>query len=155
MTADVPFLDPDAPADRGRFDRAVVLFNAGAYYDAHEDWESLWHEAHGAERRWLQGLIQIAAAFVHWSRGHFASGFSRLICQGREKLAGYEGRTWGVDFAAFWDALHAWQEHADDVASGAATLRGAGPDTPPHLAWLPTHEPDPLPVEEVEDDGEA
>ena len=63
----MPPLDPEDPLDRGRFDRAVVLFNAGAFYDAHEDWEDLWHEAEGRERldlvagKPLQALIGLCS----------------------------------------------------------------------------------------------
>lgn len=141
-----PPLDPDAPLDRGRFDRGVVLFNAGAFYDAHEDWEALWHEAEGAERLWLQGLIQVAAAFVHWSRGFHASGFSRLLVQAREKTEHYTGRTWGLDWPRAWAALGPWFAHGLAVSAGAG-LRD-GPAAPPTLHALPDHESDPLPVED-------
>ena len=142
----MPPLDPEDPLDRGRFDRAVVLFNAGAFYDAHEDWEDLWHEAEGRERLWLQGLIQVAAAFVHWSRGFHASGFGRLLVQAREKLEGYEGRTWGLDWPRLWADLEPWFAHGVAVAGGAS-LRGAGPAGPPTLMAAAGYESDPLPID--------
>jgi predicted metal-dependent hydrolase len=37
-------------------------FNRGEFFLAHEHWERAWLELAGDERRWLQGLIQIAAA---------------------------------------------------------------------------------------------
>ena len=46
------------------FDRGVAHFNARRFYEAHEDWEELWHEAEGDEKRWLQGLIQISPRTV-------------------------------------------------------------------------------------------
>ncbi|MGE0190650.1 MAG: DUF309 domain-containing protein [Planctomycetota bacterium] len=143
----MPPLDPQAPEDRGRFDRGVVLFNAGAFYDAHEDWEDLWHEAEGAERLWLQGLIQIAAAFVHWSRGFHASGFARLLEQAREKVDGYAGRTWGVDWPRLKADLAPWYAHGRVVAAGA-DLKASGPASPPQVHAVPGYEIDPLPIEE-------
>ena len=63
----------------------MTRFNARLFYEAHEDWEDLWHEAEGDERRWLQGLIQIAAAFFHVERGFHATGFVKLVREGWAK----------------------------------------------------------------------
>lgn len=46
--------------------RAIVLFNAGYYWEAHETWEGLWH-AHGRQgvtADLIKGLIKLAAAGV-------------------------------------------------------------------------------------------
>ena len=102
-------MDPETGADgfltaeaaRGLFDRAVAHWNAGRYFESHEDWETLWHEAEGARRAWLQGLIQFAAAFHHFGRGG-ASGFSKLVRSAAERAGGYAGDTAGIDFAALW-----------------------------------------------------
>ncbi|XSG73285.1 DUF309 domain-containing protein [Herpetosiphon llansteffanensis] len=52
------------------FIQGYELFNAGHYWHAHEAWEAQWLQRSGAERSLLQGLIQTAAALVHWSRGN-------------------------------------------------------------------------------------
>ena len=50
------------------------LFNAGAWWEAHEAWEQRWHVATGDERAFLQALILLAAAlhkrWVHGSSAH-------------------------------------------------------------------------------------
>jgi hypothetical protein len=46
-------------------DEAVALFDAERYWEAHEVLESLWRVAEGDEKRLLQGLILVCAAFVH------------------------------------------------------------------------------------------
>ena len=58
-------------ADR-LFDRAVAHWNAHGFHAAHEDWETLWNDAEGGRRAWLQGLIQYAAALFHFDRGFYA-----------------------------------------------------------------------------------
>lgn len=131
---------------RGRFDRAVVLFNAGEFYEAHEDWEALWLEAEGDHRLWLQGLIQYAAAFVHYSRGFHASGFHRLMVQATEKVRDYEGDTEHMDWPAFWEAIQPWIAHGKAVAAGAE-LEVAGLPAPPTIGYEPLYEPRPLPLE--------
>jgi len=49
----------------------VDLFNAAYLWEAHEAWEAVWHAAgHDTSvGRFLQGLIQIAAALLHHHRG--------------------------------------------------------------------------------------
>jgi predicted metal-dependent hydrolase len=39
------------------------LFNGGQFWEAHEAWEQLWLEAEGVDKLFLQGLIQLAAAY--------------------------------------------------------------------------------------------
>ena len=135
----------DAPRDergfllpaavRGLFDRAVAHWNAGRYFEAHEDWETIWIDAEGARREWLQGLIQFAAAFTHYGRGG-ASGFGKLMRTAAEKARGYGGDTEGLDFARLWAELQPWIAHGDRVAAGADLARGA-PEPIPTLRLLP------------------
>jgi uncharacterized protein len=51
--------------------RAVALFNAGYYWEAHEVWEVLWHAAgrHGPTADVLKALIKLAAAGVKVREG--------------------------------------------------------------------------------------
>ena len=37
-------------------------FERGEFFEAHEHWEAAWNGSAGDERRWIQGLIQIATA---------------------------------------------------------------------------------------------
>jgi hypothetical protein len=67
------------------FERGVELFNTRRFFDAHEVWEEIWLPATGHEKRFLQGIIQIAAAFHHHSRGNFI-GTESLLRAGAAKL---------------------------------------------------------------------
>jgi hypothetical protein len=58
--------------------RACDEFNAGRYFECHETLEEIWHEEQGEVRDLYKGLIQLAAAFVHISRGNFI-GANRLL----------------------------------------------------------------------------
>ena len=49
--------------------RAVQLFNDERYWEAHEVLEYLWKNATGVEREILNGIILVAAAFVHDEKG--------------------------------------------------------------------------------------
>lgn len=128
--------DPGAPArTQGLFDRAVVYFNAEAFFEAHEDWETLWNEAEGPRREWLQGLIQFAAGFHHAVRGT-ASGFAKLMRTAAAKAGPYAGDTQGIDFARLWADLQPWVVHGARVANGHA-LRTDEPPTFPKITYKP------------------
>src|SRR2546428_4999750 len=55
---------------RAHLIRARELFNAGDYWAAHEALETVWRSiiSDDAAPAW-QGLIQAAAALLHWQRG--------------------------------------------------------------------------------------
>jgi len=46
------------------------LYEAGEFFTAHEAWESVWLGLAEPEKTFLQGLIQVTAAFHHWQRGN-------------------------------------------------------------------------------------
>jgi uncharacterized protein len=50
--------------------RGVQLFNHGHYFEAHEVLEDVWRTARADERKFLQGLVQLAVAFHHHSNGN-------------------------------------------------------------------------------------
>ena len=56
----------------------IKLFNREKYFEAHEILESRWRKEKGEARDFYQGLIQIAAAFVHLKRGT-PEGAQRLL----------------------------------------------------------------------------
>ena len=74
------------------FARAVTLFNAGYYWEAHEEWESLWHRAGrtGLAADYLKGLIKLAAAGVKL-RERNASGVERHAQRAHELFESVEG----------------------------------------------------------------
>lgn len=63
-------------ANRKKFHDGIILFNSGEFFKAHEVWEEIWLAAEEPEKTFLQGLIQIAAAFHHYSRGNRNGGQS-------------------------------------------------------------------------------
>src|SRR3989304_4557172 len=69
-------------------DRACAEFNAGLFYECHESLEEIWQEERGPVRDLYKGLIQVAAAFVHLSRGNYA-GAERLCRTALAYLAPY------------------------------------------------------------------
>ena len=135
----------DSATEDGLFDRAVVLWNARDFHAAHEDWETLWNEAEGTRRDWLQGLIQYAAAFFHVERGFYASGFVKLMRSAAERVSGHDAHAERLHFDALARDLVPWHAHAARVAGGADLRSGAPPY--PVLAYRAGVVPRPLPPE--------
>lgn len=72
------------------------LFNQEKYFEAHEVLEDLWRKEKGENRRFYQGLIQIAAAFVHIQRGN-KTGALNLYQKARTHLECYPSFYLGVN----------------------------------------------------------
>jgi uncharacterized protein len=84
------------------FARGVALHDAGAYWDAHECWETLWRsERDEARRRVIQGFIQITAACHKLVVMRRAAPAARLLARGLEKLAPLDDGREGPVLRAF------------------------------------------------------
>jgi hypothetical protein len=83
----------------------AILFDRGEFFDAHEAWEARWRTTDDEdERRGLQGLIQVAAAFHKLFVMQSPESAQRLLGKGLAKL---EATPWlpGFDLAGFRVAL--------------------------------------------------
>ena len=54
----------------GALAEGLRLYEAGEFFTAHEAWESVWLGAPEPEKTFLQGLIQVTAAFHHLQRNN-------------------------------------------------------------------------------------
>jgi uncharacterized protein len=96
-----------ATKERERFERGMAHFNAGEFFEAHEVWEELWLRAAATEKAFLQGIIQIAAAFHHFKRGN-EDGARSLLKGGLAKLSKYADRHCGIDAARLRQESQIW-----------------------------------------------
>jgi predicted metal-dependent hydrolase len=85
--------------DRSTFQHGADLFNAREFFDAHEVWEDVWRAAPMDEKRFLQGLIQVAVALHHHSRGNL-DGARSLLARAQRNLSHYPDSYAGVNLAA-------------------------------------------------------
>jgi len=76
----------------------IEQFNGGFFFEAHETWEELWLQSPWPVRRFVQGLIQLAAAFVHLMR-HEYPGTIGLLDAALTKLEGFVPDCLGIDTA--------------------------------------------------------
>jgi|ERR1035441_8281433 hypothetical protein len=85
-------------------EEAVALFNGERFWEAHEVLETLWRAAEGNEKKLLQGLILVCAAFVHHQKDEerVALGVARRAIP----LLVWGGSTYGsIDIIALMDKL--------------------------------------------------
>jgi len=105
--------------------RGACLFDAGAYFEAHEAWEEGWRASTDEdERRFLQGLIQVAAAFHKLLVTRSTAAAQRLLARGLAKLDACPDRVAAEDLGAFCREL---RRCADDLAAGRLVGREGVP----------------------------
>jgi uncharacterized protein len=92
-----------------QFEDGILRFNAGQFFEAHEVWEQLWLRAPATEKAFLQGIIQIAAAFHHYGLGNLP-GAKSLATAGVEKISKYPDGHRGMDVARLASDVQAWIE---------------------------------------------
>lgn len=98
-------------------------FNAAEFWDAHESWETIWLEAESDVHLFLQGLIQLAAAYHHLKRGTYPGGL-RLFDAALQKLERFPKQWCGIDRAPAEAAARLHREWVADVLQrGAADAR--------------------------------
>lgn len=71
--------------------QALVLWNAALFFELHELLETIWHDARGAARVGIKGLIQAAGAYVHQLRGNLSAARG-LAARARRNLS--DGRSY-------------------------------------------------------------
>ena len=104
-------------------EKGVTLFNSHQFWHAHEAWEELWLQSSGEEKIFLQGLIQLAAAYHHVQRGTFRGGV-RLFDAALRKLERFDDGRGGIDRR---DAIEAAAQHREKIASGTHIDAGEFP----------------------------
>jgi hypothetical protein len=88
----------------GELAEGLRCYNAGKFFAAHEAWESLWLASREPEKTFLQGLIQVAAAFHHLQREN-RLGTALLLQAALTRLERYPARFGGVSVALLCDDI--------------------------------------------------
>jgi predicted metal-dependent hydrolase len=92
----------------------VVLFNAGRFFDAHEVLEDVWREAprQSPLRRHLQGMVQLAVAFHHQSKGNQV-GARSVLERAMRNISGADSSFPDLDLDRLRAELALWRQHLD------------------------------------------
>ena len=71
-------LMPQCRVEFDAYREGIELFNRAAFFDAHEALEDVWRAAPQPEKKFLQGLIQVAVAMHHHGNRNSAGARSVL-----------------------------------------------------------------------------
>jgi predicted metal-dependent hydrolase len=95
---------------KNRVAEGVRLFNEGRFFEAHEEWEKEWKcTAESAEKHFLQGMIMVAAALVHYTRGE-PVGAAKLLQKGMDVLGAFREAPVPIDKEGFLHAVKVFYE---------------------------------------------
>jgi uncharacterized protein len=94
------------------FTRGIELFNTRYFFEAHEAWEEIWLHTAPPEKTFLQGLIQITAAFHHHSRENLR-GTRSLLRAGLLKLEDFPPHHRGLNIEKLRKVARRWLEVLD------------------------------------------
>jgi predicted metal-dependent hydrolase len=103
------------------FEEGLAHFNAKKFFEAHEFWEEIWLVETEPEKTFLQGLIQITAAFHHYQSGN-PEGAESLLAAGIVKLVRFPKDHRGLAIGALRENANEWARAlgmGDDLGESA------------------------------------
>jgi predicted metal-dependent hydrolase len=97
----------DSAREHHLFQKGLEAFNSARFYDAHEEWEEVWLQTPHPERMFLQGLIQVAAAYHHYLRSNLR-GTRTLLREGTAKLEPFPEIHRGIEVGRLRHVTRRW-----------------------------------------------
>lgn len=94
-----------SPDEKRHFTRGIALFNSRKFWEAHEAWEEIWQHHPEDGRFFIQGLIQLAAAYHQLLRKIYR-GFTIHIKRARERLVLFPNTFLGINVAALLETIN-------------------------------------------------
>lgn len=98
--------------DSENYARGMHLFNRAEFFDAHEVLEDTWRSAPPANKKFVQGLVQVAVAFHHYSTGN-RLGMRSVLERAVKNLGEPAGAFGKIELAALLQSLSQWREALD------------------------------------------
>lgn len=126
--------DPNHPLASREFLFGCDLFNLGYFWEAHEEWEGLWHACgrRGALADFLKALIHLAAAGVKAREGR-ADGVRRHAARAVELLTASSSSLPGVHYLGL--DVRQLIAHAAQLQAHPVVLAAADPASMPPLGF--------------------
>jgi uncharacterized protein len=100
---------------RSEFLRGIKLFNRAEFFDAHEVLEDVWRAAPEEEKKFLQGIIQIAVSLYHYGNGNTVGACS-VLRRAFRNLSRYPEGFHGIQLANLLHSVSNWQRAMDEGA---------------------------------------
>ena len=103
---------------RGELAEGLQRYHAGQFFAAHEAWEIVWLESQEPEKMFLQGLIQVTAAFHHLRRNN-PRGTALLLQAALGRLERYPARFGGISVTLLCNDIREWLQALETGVSTA------------------------------------
>ena len=100
-----------------RLREGIGLFNKGRFFESHEILEQLYHETEEVNKPFLEGLVQLAAAFRLYTDFGSTQGAVRMIYQALIRFENYQPFYMRVNVKELCATMEAWAKQAE--AAGA------------------------------------
>ena len=95
------------------FLRGVELFNRTEFFEAHEVLEDVWRAAPTGDKKFLQGIIQVAVALYHHGNGN-SIGARSVLRRAFRNLSRYPEGFGGLHLAELLHSISDWQRAMDE-----------------------------------------
>ncbi len=92
---------------QGALAEGLRQYQGGEFFAAHEAWEIVWLEAQEPEKMFLQGLIQVTAAFHHLQRNN-PRGTAALLRAALGRLERYPACFGGISVVLLCNDIREW-----------------------------------------------
>ncbi len=116
--------------DDPRFFKGIDEFNEQLFFECHETLEEIWLEDHSEDRKFFQGLIQVAAGYFKLQQG-VPAGALKLWRMGIEKLEPYRPVCLGIDLESLIRAVKSDLEELERFQPSSL-----GTVTPPKISRI-------------------
>lgn len=103
-----------------RLREGIRLFNEGRFFYCHEVLEGFYHEAEEANKPFLEGLIQMAAAFRLFCDFGEVKGAVRMVYQALIRLENYQPTFLQIRVQSFCQAAEKWAKAAEHAEAKPA-----------------------------------
>lgn len=80
--------------------KGIALFNDRRFFEAHEELELAWRAEPGVVRELYRGILQVAVAYYHITRGNYR-GAEKMFTRAARWLAPFPGACCGLDLDGF------------------------------------------------------
>jgi predicted metal-dependent hydrolase len=106
-------LVPQYRVDSVDYRKGIELFNCAEFFEAHEVLEDVWRAAPAEEKKFLQGIIQIAVALYHHGNGN-SVGARSVLRRAFRNLSRYPEGFGGIHLTALLGSISDWQHAMDE-----------------------------------------
>ena len=104
---------PQCSVDHAIYGQGIERFNQACFFEAHEILEDAWRAAPVPEKKFLQGLIQVAVALYHHGNGNLV-GARSVLRRAFHNLSRYPEGFGGIHLAGLLQAISNWQRALDE-----------------------------------------